>query len=976
MSGNPTHVVVAVQRAKDLISKGKNGTNDAFVTIALHDKKFQTTIKDKVIDPEWYEECDVPLPENYNEHKLTLQVFHRNNLGIDEFLGHLEVPLQNFDVYDPPKSIWYSLLCKPGQNKTKPRGELEVRMSFEIKKVKDFDAMSTASAASRRFKMRRKIKGPKPEKTSDYVHVPDLTGLDAGALGMEDIAENYASPVVNVTKKRLSATSDSLSLPPSSPAFQRSSPRSSKGYSPFNARRRSQGEHDTPPSSNASTEDVKQRTEDAESMDSQSFNRTHRRGGSGSDVLQTKPNRRLLTSRPKSSSTVDINSAVSGEFDLIAERPGAGTEDSTAKGRLRSATSASQLSAGALPEVVEDSKEMSSSSQQIKGGLPAPDEPELVDDDSDDSLAGYSPSPIAPIIRKEEPTDLFTRLDAQMKREQEDDFPIVKHHAEPGEKIFGSVATPVKPNDTAAHSTPIAAEPAITAVSKHKKKEKIKEKVLTPPSDLFNLIMASDEPEYDVDATLPHNSKLIPPEEENPFLEENVGSNDVIEDDERSSTKEEPVKRLLTAFRDTQEEDSSVKKSVSHQPEPVAVSLKSLIPDHESKDSRIEEEAIRKAADLRSSPNSEQHGNEVSSAGANPFEDESVEANTSQNPFEDTNGTVDTANPFENDNLYKDSPMKSISTDRADDRPENPFEVTNSLEQTTSRAVETVETKLSASVNPFESSNNPFEDDEEELESSSFDRVGSFTRTGSSRFASAKPRKRREVKKAAAPPPPKPRRSFIEADTEESTDKPYESLLDTKKNLPDVAVQSPKHKYKKVKKAPDTPGHPVVSTTDSPRGRSSSFNPGSSSTNLAATENNDKRRDTDVGRVESVIHNKSSPNHVKAASPGSMYPQNKCERQPAVGAEAPDVPVEPRVTFEVGVQTEDSTLPAEFSSKSKKELVEMIKKLRAQVRKGEDHAKDLEEYIDGLVVRVMTTDPNLLVTQGSCSKQAHQAGRI
>ena len=35
------------------------GTNDAFVTIALSENKFQTTIKDKSIDPEWYEECDV-----------------------------------------------------------------------------------------------------------------------------------------------------------------------------------------------------------------------------------------------------------------------------------------------------------------------------------------------------------------------------------------------------------------------------------------------------------------------------------------------------------------------------------------------------------------------------------------------------------------------------------------------------------------------------------------------------------------------------------------------------------------------------------------------------------------------------------------------------------------------------------------------------------------------------------------------------
>ena len=51
---------------------------------------------------------------------------------------------------------WYSLVCKPGQNKTKPRGEIEVRLAFEVKKAKDFDSMSTTSAASRRFKMSKK----------------------------------------------------------------------------------------------------------------------------------------------------------------------------------------------------------------------------------------------------------------------------------------------------------------------------------------------------------------------------------------------------------------------------------------------------------------------------------------------------------------------------------------------------------------------------------------------------------------------------------------------------------------------------------------------------------------------------------------------------------------------------------------------------------------------------------------------------
>lgn len=37
----------------------------------------------------------------------------------------------------------------------------------------------------------KKLKGKKHEKTTDYV--PDLTELDQGALGMDDIAENYGT---------------------------------------------------------------------------------------------------------------------------------------------------------------------------------------------------------------------------------------------------------------------------------------------------------------------------------------------------------------------------------------------------------------------------------------------------------------------------------------------------------------------------------------------------------------------------------------------------------------------------------------------------------------------------------------------------------------------------------------------------------------------------------------------------------------
>lgn len=54
----------------------------------------------------------------------------------------------------------------------------------------------------------------------------------------------------------------------------------------------------------------------------------------------------------------------------------------------------------------------------------------------------------------------------------------------------------------------------------------------------------------------------------------------------------------------------------------------------------------------------------------------------------------------------------------------------------------------------------------------------------------------------------------------------------------------------------------------------------------------------------------------------------------------------------------------------------MIQRLRLQVRKKEEHSKDLEEYIDSLLLRVMSNDPNLLSAQSSCSQQANQANKL
>lgn len=133
----PTHIQVTVQRARNLNYKGKNETNDAFVVIALGKDKFQTSIKEKAPSSvEWHEECELAIPSHGNTAVLQLTVYHRNGLGLDEFLGQMQVPLSDFDVYERPRNRWHRLKGKPEKDKKKgekERGELEIKVAFTVK---------------------------------------------------------------------------------------------------------------------------------------------------------------------------------------------------------------------------------------------------------------------------------------------------------------------------------------------------------------------------------------------------------------------------------------------------------------------------------------------------------------------------------------------------------------------------------------------------------------------------------------------------------------------------------------------------------------------------------------------------------------------------------------------------------------------------------------------------------------------------
>jgi hypothetical protein len=74
------------------------------------------------------------IPSQGNRAELVLSVLHRNNFGLDEFLGQITLPLNEMDHFDRPRSKWYKLLSKPGQEKKdKERGDIEVRTAFTVK---------------------------------------------------------------------------------------------------------------------------------------------------------------------------------------------------------------------------------------------------------------------------------------------------------------------------------------------------------------------------------------------------------------------------------------------------------------------------------------------------------------------------------------------------------------------------------------------------------------------------------------------------------------------------------------------------------------------------------------------------------------------------------------------------------------------------------------------------------------------------
>ncbi|XP_066549894.1 rab11 family-interacting protein 2 [Amia ocellicauda] len=164
----PTHVQATVLQAKDLLPKGKHGSNDAYTIIQLGKEKYSTSVAEKTLNPVWKEEASFELPGlllegNPEIYELYLIVMHRSLVGLDKFLGQKAINLNEiFDKKERRKTDWFSLESKPGK-KRKERGQIQVSIQFMRNNMTAsmFDLSMKDKPRSPFSKLKDKMKGRK-----------------------------------------------------------------------------------------------------------------------------------------------------------------------------------------------------------------------------------------------------------------------------------------------------------------------------------------------------------------------------------------------------------------------------------------------------------------------------------------------------------------------------------------------------------------------------------------------------------------------------------------------------------------------------------------------------------------------------------------------------------------------------------------------------------------------------------------------
>lgn len=124
---------------------------------------------------------------------------------MDEFLGRVAIPLNSLDIYERPKNKRYPLLSKPGkEGKAKERGELEVKIGFNVKS-------GSLTNLSKKEKHKSSV-----GQLSQVAHSVGGSLLSIGSIdkrkGIKKFAKSIGSKMHLKGKKKDADDGDSLSI--------------------------------------------------------------------------------------------------------------------------------------------------------------------------------------------------------------------------------------------------------------------------------------------------------------------------------------------------------------------------------------------------------------------------------------------------------------------------------------------------------------------------------------------------------------------------------------------------------------------------------------------------------------------------------------------------------------------------------------------------------------------------------------------
>ncbi|XP_078267269.1 rab11 family-interacting protein 2-like isoform X2 [Rhinoraja longicauda] len=130
----PTHLRVTVIGARNLRAKRKKSLNNCYTVIRLGPEKYMTSVKGATLNPEWKEECTLPLPlilDNSDRWTLHVTVKHNNTrYPLDDFLGRVNVAVAGlYENKNRRKNEWHDLQSKPAKL-AKDRGQIQLAFQF------------------------------------------------------------------------------------------------------------------------------------------------------------------------------------------------------------------------------------------------------------------------------------------------------------------------------------------------------------------------------------------------------------------------------------------------------------------------------------------------------------------------------------------------------------------------------------------------------------------------------------------------------------------------------------------------------------------------------------------------------------------------------------------------------------------------------------------------------------------------------